>query len=86
MKDNREVEMLQAIADPVERARAANELATEYRERGAQIARIRQETLLELNREKGMTYEEIGRELNMTPQRAHQLATARRRDPDANKE
>lgn len=77
--------MLLATRDPVARARKANKLATHYRKAAVEIARVRQETLKELIAS-GMTYQEIANALEMTPQRAHQLVTARRKEKPGKQE
>lgn len=68
------VAALTAIADPIERARAAGDMTEAVRDTAPEVARIRQEAIKEL-RAKPLTYRAIGELLNIHFTRVKQLET-----------
>jgi hypothetical protein len=68
------LEQIQAIPDPVERARVAEAQRVVAADLATAFAQIRADAAAEL-RAKGMSFGEIGKALGTTRERARQLAT-----------
>lgn len=73
--DQRSLQDVKAISDPVERVRAVGRLMAEQQGTVTELAAIRRHAIAEA-RDGGMTLEEIGNRLGVTPGRVSQLAKA----------
>lgn len=70
--DQRTLNDLAAISDPIERVRAVGRLMTEQQGFVTELATIRRHAIAQA-RESGMTLEDIGKKLGVTPGRVSQL-------------
>lgn len=73
--DQRSLQDVAAITDPIERVRAVGRLMTEQQGMVTELAAIRRHAIAEA-RESGMTLEQIGNKLGVTPGRVSQLGKA----------
>lgn len=71
-----DIDQVEQIADPVERAREVGRRMAEIPVAHARLARIRREAVMEL-RARGMSYADIGRELQLHRNRVQKIAEGR---------
>jgi DNA-directed RNA polymerase specialized sigma24 family protein len=71
-----DIDLVEQIADPVERAREVGRRMEQIPVVHARLARIRREAVLQL-RAKGMSYADIGRELQLHRNRVQKIAEGR---------
>lgn len=69
------IDEVEQIEDPIERAREVGRRMAQIPLAHARLARIRREAVLELRR-RGMSYAEIGRELQLHRNRVQKIAEA----------
>jgi GntR family transcriptional regulator len=79
--DTRSLHEAAQIADPIQRARALTRLMTQDQGLTEQAARYRRHAIAEA-REHGMTLEQIGTALGVTPGRVHQMGKGEAKAPE----
>jgi DNA-directed RNA polymerase specialized sigma24 family protein len=73
-----QIDQVRAIPDPVLRAKAARDTELALTRGRTELSKIRREAILEL-REKGWSYTEIGKSLDLHRNRVQQIAEGRSR-------